>query len=294
MISTTRMFIALLLLSEWFGQSIIDAKEVDFGMVKWVKSQKGGFFHKNLQIKKLKDNSLGIFATGLIEKDEVLIQVPWDIILTSDDDDSEDDTEEEEYYQLDCATIQALALELEKGKSSKYSPYIRHLLSLSEGQLPSNWSNEGKDMLLDILGGEDQQLAPGAVVSLMDSIWDGQCQADGNFHAKAAELVFQRDDRGLMVPLYDLVAHRNGNYFNTYTDLVHGEYHATLARRDIQKGEQIYKSLDLCDECNEEAIELGYGTPGTFWKGPIFVFDPPKKHYFLNTLSLSIFYRIVS
>jgi hypothetical protein len=99
---------------------------------------------------------------------------------------------------------------------------------------------------------------------MLEDEWVQECDGEENdaITTKAAELVMQRHEMGLMVPLYDLIEHRNGDYTNTKTRVKIGKYHKTLASRSLKPGEQLFMSHDLCEECSEDAVENGYGTAG--------------------------------
>jgi hypothetical protein len=264
----------IVLLSQWtiavvLATNSTTTTEIDFGLlVKWVNAQANGYVNPKLEIRRLSsedetESSLGIFAKERVEGGDVIAHIPWSIIIIGTDEDDDDDFPD---GNLDCRTVRNLAKELKLGDKSKYAPYVRHLLSLRDGQIPSGWSDAGKFLVLEILGGEHQELPPGSVVSMLENEWFKACKGEENdiISTKAAELVMQRDDNDLMVPLYDLIEHRNGDYTNTKTQVKESKYHKTLASRDIEAGEQIYKSHDLCEDCNEDSIEQGYGTAGMY------------------------------
>jgi hypothetical protein len=75
----------------------------------------------------------------------------------------------------------------------------------------------------------------------------------------AALLVVQRSDDYVMIPGYDLYNHRNGKYHNTDMRWDRDEPHETKASRNIKKGEQIYNSYNLCEECEARTHEYGAG-----------------------------------
>jgi hypothetical protein len=54
--------------------------------------------------------------------------------------------------------------------------------------------------------------------------------------------------------------HRNGHWLNTKTISEEGAKHITIATRDIQEGEQIYVSYNLCLGCGGR--RQFYGTGG--------------------------------
>lgn len=232
--------------------------EIDFGLVKWVNEQKHGYVNPKLEIRRTHDDGLAFFAKDKIEADEVLTHIPWSIIIASDDQDIPEDN-------LDCGTVRNLAKELKLAEKSAFAPYIEYLLSLDDGQIPSAWTDAAKAILDDILG-DERMLPPGAATFMLHDEWVYECDGDATdkLAFQAAELVMQREDVALMVPLYDFIEHRNGDYFNTKTMIKDGKYHKTLASRTIQSGEQIHKSFDMCEECDPEAVRVGYGTAGKY------------------------------
>ena len=238
------------------SQPVRGSAAIDFGLVDWVNEQKHGYVNPKLEVRRTETNSLVFFARDKIEADEVLTHIPWNVIVASDEQDIPDDN-------LDCGTVRNLAKELKLGENSAFAPYVRYLLSLDDGQVPSAWTDATKAMLEDILG-DDRMLPPGAATVMLHDEWVFECDGDESdkLALKAAELVMQREDVALMVPLYDFFEHRNGDYFNTKTMIKNGKYHKTLASRTIQAGEQIHKSFDKCEECDSEAIRAGYGTAG--------------------------------
>lgn len=239
------------------------AAEVDFGMGKWVNAQKKGYFNPKLEVRSIPftNGGLGIFAKEIVEEDEVLAHIPWSIIIGTDEEEDDDVPE----GSLDCGTVRNLAKEMKLGDKSKYAPYIRYILSLPDGQIPSAWSEAGKSLLLDILGG-NRMLPPAMATEMLEEEWFEECDGDKDdpIMTKAAELVFQRNDVGLMVPLFDLIEHRNGDHTNTHSIMKIGKYYKTVASRSLKPGEQLFMSYDLCEECDEEAVENGYGTSGRY------------------------------
>lgn len=253
----------LLLVASSFGVAAAASKEID-ALVEWINSQKHGSVSEKLEIRQIPDSEeYGFFAKETIEEDEVLVHIPWSMIIATDDQDDEDqDT-------VDCGTVRNVLQEFQLKEKSTYGPYISYLLSLPERQLPSAWSDQGKNLLIDILGHFNpipHPIAPGAVGAMLWSEWVEGC--DGDYHddvaIKAAELVMQKNDMHLMVPLYDFFEHRNGRHTNTKTNVKPGKYHKVLATKQIQKGEQLYKTIDLCEVCNEDVVNSGYGTSGTY------------------------------
>jgi hypothetical protein len=243
------------------------AETIDFGQVDWLNSLKGGYFNPKQEIRRGNPDDptsyVGIFAKELIEEGDVLAQIPWEFIISAKEFDGEDD-DDELTTMLMCGTVRNLAAEMKKGAQSKHAPYVQYLLNQTEGQLPSAWSEEGKRLLVDILGGEEyQQIPPVEPVDWLTEDWYEACHGDpeDTLSAHAAMLVVQRADDDLMVPIYDIYNHRNGKYHATkMMNKNEGENYIVQARRTIEPGEEIYHSYNMCDECDGRAN--GYGTPG--------------------------------
>jgi hypothetical protein len=253
---------ALLLLSSLLVPVVAIHPLDSFGLIDWVTAKEGGYFNakQELRLENPYDptSRVTLVAKTPIKEGEILSTIPWNLIITAADDDVDEISGE-----LNCDTIRQLAAEMALGEGSEYGPYIQYLNSLGPNQIPSSWSMDGKELFVDILGGEEQELPPGSAVSLLDDDWHDMCRGgvDGDV---AAALVFQRAlDDTFMIPIFDWYTHRNGDYYNVKSELKPGLHFQIVARRPIEAGETIHNSYDLCDDCNDDAVESGYGTPGT-------------------------------
>eukprot|EP00980_Cylindrotheca_fusiformis_P031087 scaffold25809_cov122-Cylindrotheca_fusiformis.AAC.1 len=73
----------------------------------WIQQAEGGFFNPKQELRVLENStqsSLGIFAKEDIAKDEILLEVPWALIIKS-----KDLTED---GQMCCGTVQAVLEEM--------------------------------------------------------------------------------------------------------------------------------------------------------------------------------------
>jgi hypothetical protein len=243
-----RVHISLWLLGSTVLLLLKSAHASEEDLVKWLTSQDGGFFDEKQQQIRAENpedasSQPGIFARERIEKGEVLATIPWNIIITRN-----------------------LAKEflLDKTKSD-VAPYVEHLTAQSlKYQLPSAYSQAGMELFVEVLGGDE---SPDILMetSMSYLLYDWYEVCDGSVEDKrsatAAMLVMQHSVHDLMIPIVDLYTHRNGNWFNTQTKIVSGEYVQVVARRDIEAGEQLHSSYNQCDGCDEED---DVGTPGTF------------------------------
>jgi hypothetical protein len=237
--------------------------DVDHGLVDWLNSLEGGYSNPKQEIRRENpddpNSMVGLFAKELIEEGEILNQVPWHGIITSEGWKEDDDN-----GTLDCGIVRSTAHEMKLGEKSKYGPYVSYLLEEQrEGQLPSAWSEAGIDLLMDILGGEDEKkltLPPDYAFTWLEDEWYGSCNGDRTdyFTAQVAMLVVSRGDGDIMVPI--LYNHRNGHWHNAEVHINDGENHQVRAARTIEAGEQIYISHNMCDECTGR--RKGYGTAG--------------------------------
>lgn len=253
-------------------------------IVDWIQGQEGGAFNSKQDIRlDAKQRRLGIFAKERIEEGEVLSQIPWGSIIAPKDD--EDEEEVGIYEELDCDTVNLVLQEMNKVENeegSEYGPYVKYLLEqIAVEPIPSVWSDNGKMLLVEILGGMEQQIPPGGAVDMIDTEWFLGCGADENdtFAEDVAGLVKKFAIYDVLVPLLDLYRHRNANYFNVRTELVRGVHYRVIANRTIEAGEQIYNSYDMCEECNADAVDSGYGTPEIF-RDYGFIEDLPQRWSF--------------
>lgn len=264
-------------------------------VTKWLDSVDGGYFNAKQEVRPVNDAPegeeafYGIFAKESIAKGEMLAEIPWDIIINEEEADptlSEEDNSD----ALRCGTARNLAKEMKQvqtlGKyvkdpssASKLGPYIQYLLEKPKEIIPSTWSLKGRGMLKHILGGEHQSVPPLYATTWLEEDWYGDCNGDPNdeLASRAAMLVVSRADDDLLVPVYDMYNHRNGKYYNTHMKVTRGVSYQVTARRDIEAGEQLYNSYNMCDNCGGRTD--GYGTPEMF-RDYGFVEDFPQRWLF--------------
>lgn len=276
-------FATSLLLALTAGAEVANNAVSDYGLLQWIDNTKGGFVHPHQEYRRDPETGVaGIFATKLIRKGEILMQVPWSIILKSDDPSEEG--------QMCCGTVKSLAREMRKGNASNYAPYVNFLLAQPDGEVPSAWSEHGQELFRALVGGEsvrEPEIPPEEPTEWLTLDWYGRCRGSraDKLAAKAALMVVQRSDDYYMIPgtvkdskggilcrfvilsltlfiikAYDMYNHRNGEYLNTEYTTYENEKHVTIASRDIQAGEQIHNSYNQCRECTGRHV--GYGTGG--------------------------------
>jgi hypothetical protein len=241
------------------AESQSQSAPLNFGIFDWIHNSEGGFFNHKQEFRRDEKTGLaGVFAKERIEKNEGLVTVPWDLLLKSDD--------PEEEGQMCCGTVIALAREMRLGDESKLARYANYLNSQDDGQLPSEWTPAGQELLRSIVGGEvdEPEIPPAEPTEWLTNDWYDRCEGTRRdaVSAKAALLVVQRSEDIIMIPAYDMYNHRNGKWLNTRTDTEDDVNHVTKAKRVIEAGEQIHVSYNQCEECGGR--DVGYGTGGEY------------------------------
>lgn len=258
-----------------------DDEPLPVKLTKWLDSVEGGFFNDKQEVRPVNDGSegngvfYGIFAKEFIAKGDLLTQVPWEYIITAEESDRSLSQSDFEDAVLKCGTARNLAKEMKQvqtlgryikdpNSASKFGPYIQYLLDQSQGIIPSDWSFKGRRMFEDILGGQRQIVPPLYATTWLQEDWYDDCKGDPSdeLAAKAAMLVVSRADDDLLVPVYDMYNHRNGKWYNSHMTVTRGVKYEVTARKDIQPGEQIYNSYNMCENCGGR--KDGYGTPEIF------------------------------
>jgi len=176
---------------------------------------------------------------------------------------------------LQCTTIQRLASELQRGTESPYAPYVLDLMEQSPTQLPSAWSVEGRELLERVLS---DTFPP---FGLDGYDYADECGDDekNDYLDFASLLQIQRSWDDVLIPVLDLLSHRNGRlHLNTNHTSVHWSRDVQVyASIDIASGDEVVTSYNFCTDCEGRAY--GYGTPEIV-RDYGFVEDFPQRWFF--------------
>merc|ERR1712008_317650 len=152
--------------------------------------------------------------------------------------------------------------EIKLGDESQYAPYIAYLKTQKPGQLPTNWSKDGKDLLRKVA-------IPGSsMVDWIDWNFKGSCidteneKTDNNgisFEEHMVEMTIQRCFDTALIPIWDMVNHDNGRTNTENDSMYNADGLKVRAARNLDKGEEILASYDKCLDCND--VESVWGTP---------------------------------
>lgn len=244
----------------------------------------GGKLNKKVDILKTNvddpNSNLGFFAGQEIYGRELIVSIPRSAMLTADIDESTELIES----SLPCETAFKLIKEMDRGSASRYSPYMKLLKNKKYGKLPSSWSEEGKQLLKDVVG----DLPPDDLTTWIEHEWHEECKGDKDTEKEdAALMLVSHGVDYTMIPMFDIMNHRNGNYLNTENDSVFGDKDEIQVRatRRILEGEQIYTSYNMCMDCDNR--KEYYGTPEIL-RDYGFVEDYPRRWVFDDVLQFEI------
>lgn len=229
-------------------------------LIDWL-LKNGGKISKKVEIRRANPDDpaspFGYFAKETINIRELIVSVPRDLLLTEGDIDEDNLIDS----ALPCETIFNLIEQMRLGKESKYGPYVEYLKTQSFGQIPSSWSKEGKQLFTRVLG----DLPPMDPVSWIDFEWHRECGGNKDpFEEQAAMLVLARGWDYTLIPVFDMMNHRNGKWLNTDSNSVHDNNDNIVVRatKRVKKGEELYTSYNMCRDCGGRTQH--YGTPDMF------------------------------
>ena len=228
----------------------------------WVSKTKDAYVNPKVEVRREipgdPSSPMGVYATETIEVGEDIVIIPYDILI-------ETDNYKEPVSQLMCGSVRAVAREMRLGAESRVGPYAVYLNGEKEASIPSTWSKPAQDLLLQVLTTDKGELLPPERPVNYVREWAQRCRGDINdeIAVQALVMVVARADDAIMIPAYDNINHRNGNWTNANTFANdEEEWHKTVAEKTIAAGEQLYISYNMCDDCGGRAHE--YGTAGKF------------------------------
>jgi len=237
--------------------------EVNHGLllIEWLRSR-GGYVSPKLTIRRSDpfdpNSRFGMFAIDSLVPREKMLEIPRSALIT--DEDGSDESDED---VIECGTVRNLLKEMKLGDNSNFAPYVNYLLAQPWGQIPSGWSDSGKALLVGLLENHTSQVLPPLRPMVYSNKWQETCggASSSRFEENAALLVAQRSWDNILIPVYDMMSHRNGEYLNTESTTVHHKSKNIKVRADrgIESGEEIYTSYDMCKDCG--ARHDTYGTP---------------------------------
>jgi hypothetical protein len=169
------LFLVLSALSGIFflGNANADETPIDHAksQIDWIVSN-DGFYSPKLEFRRLSPEDptspSGLFTSRDISKGEVLIVLPRKLFVTSDVDETGEESEDT------CDTVRNLIKQHKMGEESEYWPYVSYVMDdRHKGDLPCDWSDDGKDLLESII---PHELLPG--LDATDILYEEECDVD--------------------------------------------------------------------------------------------------------------------
>mmetsp|Transcript_7834 Transcript_7834/g.19536 ORF Transcript_7834/g.19536 Transcript_7834/m.19536 type:complete len:1438 (-) Transcript_7834:738-5051(-) len=249
-------------------------------LVNWLLTKDGAYFAADLIDWKQYDPSdpksaYGMFAKTNIKKDTTLMTLPQSALLKAGE-----STADEGYEP--CDVVDQLVEEYKEGKESDYAPYIEYLFGddSKKGKLPSSWSSKARKLLRQLVGSsEDNSLMPETTFLKSDRYQTYKYHCVGEdakdrkwFYTLSLEdkqlyqdsylFMISRSWTDVMIPLYDMINHRNGDYRNVEATSAHnGNPINVYALRDIPAGQELYISYNECQDIDCRDLKYEYMTP---------------------------------
>jgi len=246
-------------------------------LVDWIRAGPHGYFHPSVVWRRLgpggTTGAYAMHAAADIPAGATLLVVPRGHTLDS-------------FKTHDpCVTVARMLHEYDQGDGSFYAPYLSYLFDdtvggTSTGLLPSSWSEEGQEILQDILGDGEERLEPEYYGH--DSVFEACGKSFLAPHTKTPLTDARRrrlaEDAHLfwvsrswtdkMIPVLDMYNHRNGASKNVESTAVHKDDSdiTAYALRDIRAGEQLQNTYSECmdEDCGWGDIQYTYLTHNIF------------------------------
>ena len=278
-------------------------------LVKWLRTQKGGYFNDKIAYQPISEENanIGLYAVKDLKKDEQLIVIPRQALLTAT---SDKDTESQVYMKQDmCYTTWNLVRaykKVQQKETTNFEAYVRYIFgditakttatqssNKRQQHLPSAWSPAAQALLDTILGhelgprllGTGNQPASMTDTDFMDSCrhllednedhedmdfdWDNTLDESRRLFQDAWWTVISRSWNEVMIPVYDIVNHRNGDWHNMdqATSAHEGPEGnssgpvVVVALRDVAAGEPLHISYNECLDSDCFGMEHSYVLP---------------------------------
>ena len=241
--------------------------KIQSDLVSWVRS-KGGSFSDKLEIRRVDPEDptsyMGVFVKDPIEAKESLFVIPRDCFIhvfdTAETNPFEktDETSYDTYHADLCKLANKLMGEMKLGDKSEYAPYIKYLQTQKPGQLPANWSPQGKELLREVAT-PGSSMVDWIDLNFRNCIGEKDDGEEISFEEHMVEITVQRCFDIALIPIWDMVNHDNGR-INTENDSMYEKDGMKVrASRKLEKGEEIFSTYDACLDCKD--LTDYWGTP---------------------------------
>jgi len=254
-------------------------------VIEWLISEDvGGYFNTE----SIAVRNGGMYASKDIRKGDSIMKIPPEALIYNKESDEEDE----------CETARRLVYEYDVlgEEKSFYWPYLQYVFeSFPHRTVPLGWTKEGKKILRSIVGRSSLPRSYGRACGDDNSGSLPKFESDPDLFEAAFRIVLSRGWHHVMVPVYDMVNHRNyhrdqsdggGHNIDRSSTLhnpslnldVDGDFQIE-ALRDIKRGDQLHNSYNQCHDITCDDIDTSYITSSIFIDYG-FVEDYPRRFAF--------------
>jgi hypothetical protein len=234
-------------------------------IAEWAKAN-GGTISEKLEVKQIAGSLSGLFAKDDLEQGEVVVTIPWNLILMPAS------------HQADrCDKAENLRQNMDKDPKEQ-NPYEQYLSTRMKDHIPLFWSPESKDILEELM----EDFANRGFSDELTARCDGRMLDERFQHAY---MLLQTRGEGyygdLLVPFEDLLNHRNGNHTNVQPEISAGRHVRVVTTRVVRAGEQFQNSYNKCPYCkalfSNPRLPTGFQVTPQLFEQYGFVEDIPQR-----------------
>jgi len=232
-------------------------------LIEWLKSN-GAFIDERFSVQHTDPSDptsmRGLFAAhGPFEKGETLFSIPDNLIY--DGQPRAVKKNADEIWRDDQDRYCGTAYEIHHAMQTGDTPYGRYLAHQPRRYVPGYWSPGGRELLGTILGDQLSSSYRGTVVEdRVPEDWTNYCRGatSDELEVHASMLVIARADGSKLIPLYDMVNHRNGHWYNCQHDRnIKKEHFSLVTNRRVEQGEEFYLPYNTCTICGSRVDTWG-------------------------------------
>jgi SET domain len=248
------------------GAKAVDDMFMIGEITQWIQAN-GGTISKKVQVKHISGSLSGLFATENVEAGEVLVIIPWTLILVPFS------------HKADrCDKAERLRDAVMTKDSKDQNPYERYLATRTREHIPLFWSSKSKEILEELMTDFETR----GFSDEMTDVCDDRMLDEG---FQQAYMLLQTRGEGyygdLLIPFEDLLNHRNGNHTNVQPEILAGKYVRIVTTRAVTTGEQYQNSYNKCPSCKalftNPQLPIGFQVTSQLFEDYGFVESVPQR-----------------
>jgi len=186
------------------------------------------------------------FAMKSLQKNETIMVIPRPLLIDAG------------RSRDMCDLARKIAKEYSMKDASKFSPFMSYIFDFfHHASVPTSWSIQGKKLFLEMIGDE---LSPQHFGQNTFQNTCGPARNNEKNLEAAWAIVLSRSWNDVLIPVYDMMNHRNGKWKNVdqVTSAHSNDDIVIVATRDIAPGEQLFLSYNECNDEDCDGIAHSY------------------------------------